>query len=289
MWPGNRVAAVSATEVSGPGDPQPAPDGLDTGPAGTRFGEIRRFTEIDSTNRYLLELARLRPLHGVVAVADHQTAGRGRQGRRWEAPKGANLLVSVLLVPDLPVEQLYLCTAAAGLATADACRRLAGLQPSLKWPNDLMVGRRKLAGILAESVPLQVGGGRAVVVGIGLNVGWPPPGAGGGEPDAVRTTATSILRETQIEVDKGRLLDALLIGLDRLLGVLGDEAGRAGLASEYRRRCATLGQHVVVTSAEGECSGVAVDVTAEGHLVVDVGARLRTISAGDVIHVRANG
>jgi len=224
--------------------------------------------------------------------------------------------MSVLLVPDLPADQLYLCTAAAALAAADACRELAGLQPSLKWPNDLVVGKRKLAGILAESVPLPDGGRRVVVVGLGLNVEWPPPDAGSAgfsatarrgpttgfegpglsdfepedtsDPAAVLLTATSIRRETGVVVDKARLLDVILNDLDQRLAMLGDEAGRARLAGGYRQRCATIGQHVVVVTAEGEYRGVALDVTPEGHLVVDAGACFRTVSAGDVIHLRAD-
>src|SRR4051812_27340870 len=104
---------------------------------------------------------------GLAAVADHQTAGRGRLGRAWVAPPGASLLLSVLFRPDLAPERLHLTTAAVALAAAEACEAVAGVLPVLKWPNDLLVGDRKLAGVLAESrLP-------AVVVGIGLNVNWP--------------------------------------------------------------------------------------------------------------------
>src|SRR5580692_10569135 len=156
------------------------------GPAGTRFGPVRRFAEIDSTNRYLLDAARAGAPEGAVAVADYQRAGRGRLGRRWEAPPGSNLLVSVLLRPRLAVEELHLCTVAVALAASAACEQGAGVVPDLKWPNDLMVGDRKLGGILAEALPAGTsaadaddGTGRgstnapAVVVGLGLNVGWP--------------------------------------------------------------------------------------------------------------------
>src|SRR5665213_2646554 len=140
----------------------------------TRFTEIRRFRELDSTNRYLLDEARAGAPGGLVAVADHQTAGRGRLGRRWEAPAGANLLMSVLLRPDLPVEELHLSTVAMALATRSACSAATAgaVIPVLKWPNDVMVGEGKLAGILAETVP-DAPGSRAVVVGMGLHVAWP--------------------------------------------------------------------------------------------------------------------
>lgn len=299
-------------------EPVPTPDLVERGPEGTRFSEVRRFGRIDSTNRYLLDLARLRPAPGVVAVADHQTAGRGRLGRNWEAPEGANLLASMLLVPRLEVEQLHLCSVAVALAAAEACRTSADLEPSLKWPNDLLVGDRKLAGILAESTPLPAGGGwdevadqpeerramasappeprRTVVVGIGLNMNWPPPGdeapeetagpaGAAGSYEEIARIATSILRETGKAVDRRLLLDLLLVELENRLRQLDEPSGPVRLAAEYRRRCGTIGQAVRVVTADGEIRGDAIDVTPEGQLLVDAGARLFTISAGDVVHV----
>ncbi|HUI03721.1 MAG TPA: biotin--[acetyl-CoA-carboxylase] ligase [Acidimicrobiales bacterium] len=266
------------------------------GPPGTRFGDVRRFAEIDSTNRYLLDLARQGAPEGTVVVADHQSAGRGRLGRRWEAPPGANLLVSVLLRPDVPLEELHLCTVAVALAAADACAGVSGLVPELKWPNDLMAGERKLAGVLAESLPGAPGDGgrpraeraRAVVVGVGVNVRWPPPDpptAGADDAELLRT-ATSIWRETGTVVDPLALLDAVLVELEPHVAALAGRDGRRRLATTYRRRCATVGQTVRVSTADDELTGTAMDITPEGHLVLDVGACFKTIAAGDVVHLR---
>lgn len=282
----------------GPGDGAPrAPDRVEPGPPGSRFGEIRRFAEVDSTNQYLLDVARVAPVAGLVAVADHQSAGRGRLGRQWQAPPGAGLLVSVLLEPDLPVKRLHLCSICMGLAAADACIRVAGLAPSLKWPNDLLVGNRKLGGILAESLPT-AGGRRAVVVGIGLNVSWPPgeggaradegPRAGGPTvevPEDLRRNATSIRRETGGDVDREELLAQLLVGLDRLLGAVEEEDGARGVLEEYRRRCATLGRRVRVELPDGAIGGTATEIDGAGRLVVVDGATIHVVDAGDVVHL----
>ena len=118
---------------------------------GTRFTDIRHFETIDSTNRYLLEEARSGAPDGVVAVAEFQSAGKGRLGRRWEAPAGANLLLSVLLRPDLPAAERHLASAVVALAAAEGVESAAGLRLGLKWPNDLLgPDGRKLAGVLAE-------------------------------------------------------------------------------------------------------------------------------------------
>lgn len=268
----------------------PVPDRVTSGPPGTRFVDVRRFAEIDSTNRYLLDVARSGGDSDVVAVADHQRAGRGRLGRSWEAPPGANLLLSVLLAPGLDVEHLHLCSAAMSLAAADACRLATGVLPSVKWPNDLLVEERKVAGILSESTPPPAGDGpRLVVVGVGINVRWPPPDDAEGAaevPGDLRQSATSLWRHAGTEPDPESLLEPLLANLDQRVADLGDIQGRARLAGEYRRRCATLGQSVRVLLSDGEVRGVAMDITPEGQLVVDVGACFTTVSAGDVVHVR---
>ncbi len=249
------------------------------------FYDVRRFASLGSTNSYLLEEARRGAPEGVVAVAGYQTSGRGRLGRRWEAPPGASLLASVLLRPVLDPGRLYLCTVAVALAAADACERVAGVAPSLKWPNDLMVGSRKLAGVLAESDPGAPGGPEgslAVVVGIGCNVDWPgPEGAGG----------ISLREAAGRPVERDDLLDDLL---QALLGALGPRyaalespGGREATAGELRARCETLGRAVRVELAGGgSLTGTAVDLTGSGHLVVETGSGPREVTAGDVVHLR---
>ncbi|HET7487706.1 MAG TPA: biotin--[acetyl-CoA-carboxylase] ligase [Acidimicrobiales bacterium] len=222
--------------------------------------------EVDSTNRVALDLAREGAPEGVVVVADHQTAGRGRHGRAWEAAPGAGLLVSVLLRPtDLPPPRRHLAMALVALAARDALGAAAGFWPDVKWPNDLVVGDLKLAGVAAEAE------GSAVVVGVGVNVAawaiW-PEGAVAAEAVAHRA------------VDPHELL----------AGLLASAAARYGhwdtVATDYRRACATVGRTVRVTMADETFTGAAADVTDDGHLLVDVGMCLREVVAGEVVHLR---
>jgi BirA family transcriptional regulator, biotin operon repressor / biotin---[acetyl-CoA-carboxylase] ligase len=240
--------------------------------------EIHRLQEVDSTNTYVRDRARQGASAGLVAVADHQTAGRGRLDRRWESPPGANLLLSVLLRPDCGGADVHLCAGAVALAGADACRELAGVEAVLKWPNDLLLDGAKLAGVLAEAEfagPLLT----AVIVGIGINVAWPgPPEAGGTCLDDVGGPAQP--------VDRMVLLDHLLAALEPRCGLLEDGAGRRTLAEEVRRRCGTLGQVVRVTLAGEEVTGRASAIDDAGRLVIDTDAGQRPVSAGDVVHVR---
>ena len=240
--------------------------------------EIRWFDEIDSTNSYLREQARRGAPEGLVAVADHQTAGRGRLDRRWESPPGANLLASVLLRPSCGAQDLHLCTGAMALSALDACLEVAGIEAVLKWPNDLLAGGRKLAGVLAE-VEFAGEAVAAVVIGIGLNVGWPgPEGAMGTSLDQLRDGAPPLQRQT--------LLEQLLAALAARRPMLDDATGRGALAAEVRARCATVGQHVRVALADGELTGLATSIDDDGQLVVETEHGLRRIAAGDVVHLR---
>ena len=152
--------------------------------AGTRFREVRWFASLDSTNRYLVDEAGAGAAPGLVVVADEQSAGRGRLGRTWVAPPGASLLASALLDGDAPAEHRHLVLVAAALAAIDAVDSHCGFRPRLKWPNDLVVGDRKLAGLLAEAA-----GTGAIVVGMGLNVDWDA------FPAEIEATATACNRE----------------------------------------------------------------------------------------------
>ncbi len=240
--------------------------------------EILRFEDIDSTNTYVRDQARLGASEGLVAVAEHQTAGRGRLDRRWESPPGANLLASVLLRPACESRDLHLCTGAVALAAADACVGVAGVEPVLKWPNDLLVGGAKLAGVLAEAefASNQL---EAVVVGIGINVAWPGPAEAGG-------TCLDEAGGSAQPVDKAELLDRMLEGLAARRPLLDDPAGRGELAGEVRRRCGTLGQRVRVTLPTDELTGVASAIDDGGHLVVETSSGPRLVSAGDIVHLR---
>lgn len=192
-----------------------------------------------------------------MCVADYQTAGRGRLGRSWEAPPGSALLCSVLMQPSLPVDRLHLVTAAVALAGRAAA---APLEPVIKWPNDLLLDGRKLAGVLAEAeLPW-------VVAGIGMNLSWAPEGAACLGPGA----------------DRDAVLDALLAEL----GAMADDW--SVVPARYRAACATIGQPVRVEMPDPADSftGVAADVTDDGHLLVDVGMCLRTVAAADIVHLR---
>jgi BirA family biotin operon repressor/biotin-[acetyl-CoA-carboxylase] ligase len=254
---------------------------------------VRRFEEIDSTNTYLRAEARQGAPEGVVAVADHQSAGRGRLDRRWEAPPGASLLVSVLFRPEFDPAELHLCTGAVALAGADACASVAGVTASMKWPNDLVVGERKLAGVLAEADFEGVGAGGkcAVVVGIGINVAWPgPPDVGGTCLDELRGqgggVGEGVGEGVGVGVDRSVLLNALLGALAPRRALLDRADGRLAVAAELQSRCATLGRRVRVELANGTVSGLATGIDDAGHLVVETVDGPRTVAAGDVVHLR---
>jgi BirA family biotin operon repressor/biotin-[acetyl-CoA-carboxylase] ligase len=167
-----------------------------------RLGRPYRFVErTASTQRLLGE----NDPEGAVAVADVQTEGRGRLGRRWLAPAGTSLLVSVLLRPRVDAARLPELSLVAGRACAEAIAEVTGLEPEVKFPNDVLLGGRKVAGILAEASE-----GR-VVLGVGVNVAQGP----GDLPVDARTPATSLAIETGCTVDRASLLVALLEHLER--------------------------------------------------------------------------
>ena len=211
----------------------------------------------------MLDEARADAAEGLVVVADHQTAGRGRLGRTWVAPSGSSLLVSVLFRPRA-LEAGHLLTTAVALAACDACERVAGVAPDLKWPNDLLVDDRKLGGILAEAE------GAVVVVGLGLNVNWTS-----GAPEG----AVALNQLAGRDVDRAALLDELLLSLDV-------RHGAPDLMDAYRARCSTIGRRLRVELAGGDLAGTAVEIDDDGALVVDVDGERRRVLAGDVVHVR---
>jgi len=219
--------------------------------------------ETGSTNADLLRAAAADAPDRSVLAARYQTAGRGRRDRQWDAPAGVNLLVSMLF-RDVPASP-HTLTQRVALAALHACDRVAGVAATLKWPNDLVVDGMKLAGILAQADLRGLGakGERlVVVVGLGLNVGWAPPGAarlGSG-------------------IDPMIVLRELLVAYDAL---------PADPWPLYRERLGTIGRQVRVELSGTTVFGCAVDVEPDGRLLVldDAGVKHR-FDVGDVVHLR---
>ncbi len=235
----------------------------------TTFADVRWLPEVDSTNRYVMDEARAGAAQGLVVVADHQTAGRGRLGRKWVAPPGASLLVSVLLRPSIAAEGWHVLVMAAGLAMAEALQTTTGVVAGLKWPNDLLVGDRKLGGILAEA------SGDALVVGIGVNIEWSEV------PDDLTLIATACNLEGGVAVTRSVVLDEFLARYSARLGDL--DASRAA----YEARLTTVGQRVRVEQTDGVLVGVARGVDELGRLLlVNDDGTVESITVGDVVHLR---
>lgn len=207
--------------------------------------------ETGSTNDDAMEAARAGADHGATFVADAQTRGRGRRGARWASPPGENLLCSVVLRPELSPERAGTLTLAVGLAVREvAAARIPG-PVLIKWPNDVLVGDAKLAGILLES---QLEGGRvaALVVGVGLNVAMREL------PEELVGIATSLALSGDPSPSREDVLVELLAALDKRLGVH-EREGLAPALAELAAHDALLGRRVRVDRIEGTAAGIASD------------------------------
>jgi BirA family transcriptional regulator, biotin operon repressor / biotin---[acetyl-CoA-carboxylase] ligase len=239
--------------------------------------------ETGSTNADVADAARAGEPEGVIVVAEQQTAGRGRRDRDWVSPARAGLTLSVLLRPggQVPNRHWGWLPLLAGVALQEAVERIAEVDASLKWPNDLLVQDAKCAGILAEVV------GDAVVLGIGLNVTTRVDEL----PATTGLAATSLQIAGAKSTDRDPLLKALLRGLARWYGgwrETGGDAELCGLLAAYRRGCSTIGRDVRVQLPVGEVlTGVATTVDTDGRLVLRTAdGEENRVSAGDVLHVR---
>jgi BirA family biotin operon repressor/biotin-[acetyl-CoA-carboxylase] ligase len=255
-----------------------------------------------STNADVAARARAGEPEGLVLVADHQEAGRGRLGRSWEAPPRAGLAVSILVRPPVDPARWSWLPLLAGLGVVDALRRTCGLPAGLKWPNDVLVPepvrgqapelgeRRKVCGVLAEAVTGPDGAPAAAVVGFGLNVDQH-------RAELPVPTATSLRLAGAATLDRDTVLRACLRAIAVRYRAWLDAAGDprlSGIGAAYREACLTLGRQVEVRlpgpgdggGGEDVVRGVAEEVDDDGRLVVATADGLRMLAAGDVAHVR---
>ncbi|ORL06051.1 biotin--[acetyl-CoA-carboxylase] ligase [Prescottella equi] len=239
-------------------------------------------TETGSTNADLLAAPRDADYPRSVLIAEHQTGGRGRHARPWvSAPRALVTVSAVLDMPGMDLADIGWLPLLAGVAVVDVLRGTAGVDAELKWPNDVLIGGRKVVGILAEvaaTAPVPT-----VVVGIGLNVSLT-------EDELPVPTATSLLLEDAEVTDRTVLVRAIL----RELARRHREWEAAGwkvdaLAAAYKERCGTLGRRVrAELPGDRELIGTAIDVDAEGRIVIEAdGKSPVAVSAGDITHLRA--
>jgi BirA family transcriptional regulator, biotin operon repressor / biotin---[acetyl-CoA-carboxylase] ligase len=250
---------------------------LDNALAGTPFaGKLHFFPSIHSTNTYAMQQAEAGAPEGMVYFADEQTAGRGRGAHAWSSPPASGLYVSILLRPRMaPADTLWL-SLAAGLAVRSAIEEVTSLRADLRWPNDLLFGRRKFCGILTE-LNAEVTRVRHVVAGIGINVHQEQ------FPDELRDQATSLFIETGRSWPRQELLIALLQSLHREVTALTSSTTdpqsilrRLEAASSWIR-----GKRVRVEEGEG-FSGITEGLDARGFLEVRTAQGLRTVFSGGV-------
>lgn len=239
---------------------------------------VQVFEEVSSTNTLLKELGRQGAPAGTVLVADRQTGGRGRLGRSFLSPGGVGVYLSALIRPDCAPTELMHLTCAVAVAMCDAVEDAFGFRPGIKWTNDLVVGSKKLGGILTElGLDPRTGRVSYAVLGIGINCGQ----TGEDFDESIRAMATSARMILGREADRELLIARMVQALEDMDRELLRSPG--AMLSRYRRDCITLGQQVSIVRGGEVRHALALDVDAEGGLVVryDSG-ETGTVTSGEV-------
>lgn len=240
---------------------------------------VHFFESLASTNTTAFELAREGAFHGDVVIAEAQTQGKGRRGRGWASTPGKNLTCSVVLRPEVAPQRAAELTLLGAVALAETLVE-AGVPALIKWPNDVLVNGRKVAGVLTE-LSADVERVQFVVLGVGVNLNaakadWPPD---------VAEAATSVMLERGAPVPRALFAAALFTRLERWLERWSNE-GFEPLRAAWKARSATLGHEVLVREERRELRGMAEDIDDTGALLVRVGTQVERVLAADVEHLR---
>ena len=237
--------------------------------------EIELLPEVASTNTRAMERASNGAPEGTVVIAEVQTGGKGRLGRKWISPKG-NLYLSLILRPDIPMHKAPLITLMGAVAVAEAIRKQCALNAAIKWPNDVLISGKKVSGLLTE-MSAEQDRVRHIVLGIGVDVNME---LGVLSPD-IRELTTTLSVEAGEKIDRNALLREILRDLDHWYQVF--LSNPQDVLSEWKTLNLTLGNRVVVSGAGDTLDGVAQGVDNDGRLIIrlDDGA-IRTVAAGDV-------
>ncbi|HEY3305940.1 MAG TPA: biotin--[acetyl-CoA-carboxylase] ligase [Candidatus Binatia bacterium] len=259
------------------------PDEIRNGLGSRRLAKkIHYFSEIDSTNRFAFKRAQEGGEEGEVVIAESQTQGKGRMGRNWFSPPSLNLYLSVILKPKLPPASASQLTLMAAVALAETVQSFLATPPSIKWPNDILVGGKKLAGILTES-SCETDRVHFVVIGIGVNLNLPAESIS----EALRERATSLLILTGKPIDRTLFAGQLINDLDRCYGELEDK-GFPWIAGRWEGFFDLRNRKVAVEIADQRLSGIARGIDGDGALILEEeSGALRKIIAGEVIPIES--
>ena len=242
---------------------------------------IYYYDAVESTNLLAIELAQQGTPEGTVVLADKQLSGRGRGTRSWHSPAGVGIYCSVVLRPTTSPAKAQLITLMAGVSIVKAIALRTGLSPRVKWPNDILINDKKVAGILLESMISGAQIGHSVL-GFGVNVNNGPADL----PENLRMKVSSLLMELKKPVDRSTLLIEIFSELERLYHIFQHEDFPI-ILEQWRRYSSTLGQRVRIWQKDQATVGIAVDLTEDGGLLVRLeGGKQIVIHAGDVEHLR---
>ena len=234
------------------------------------------FPTIDSTNTQAKKLTAAGAPHGTVVIAGHQSAGRGRMGRSFHSPEGLGLYLSIILRPQCTPEELMHLTCACGVAACNAVESAAKIRPGIKWTNDLVLGKRKLGGILTE-LTLSEGKVSSAILGIGINCGHDLTDF----PEELQGFVTSLKIATGKPSIPAEIAGALVYALWETDKHLLSE--KASLMDTYRQDCITLGKEISILRADTVSYGKAVDIDQDGGLVVQYpDGTQQTVQSGEV-------
>ncbi|HEY9167647.1 MAG TPA: biotin--[acetyl-CoA-carboxylase] ligase [Candidatus Kryptonia bacterium] len=237
--------------------------------------EIYRFDRIDSTNSYLMGLGEEGFPEGTVVLADEQSGGKGRFGRRWESEPLSNLLFSLLLRPDfLASDEIFILTFASALAVGGAIESIAQIKPAYKWPNDILIDSKKTSGILLES-SFNAGKISFVVAGIGINVNQKQ------FPSEIAGRATSILLSSGKLCDRDELLFAVLNNFSSIYDTL-RERDFYSIMKKWREGANMIGRKVTLKLVDRSIEGVCEEISDDGAIMISTPDGIRKFTAGEI-------
>lgn len=238
--------------------------------------EILYLDEVDSTNTAAKKAAENGAAHGTLVVSERQTGGKGRRGRVWDSPRGTGIFMTLILRPEMAPVHASMLTLVAALAVAGGIKECTGASSLIKWPNDIVMGGKKVCGILTEmsADPDCI---NYVAVGIGINVNREE------FPEEIREVAASIFTETGKKTKRSLLISAVMAAFERYYEIFMKTADMSGLLEEYNEKLANCGRTVRVLDPAGEYSGTAIGIDREGELLVEMEDRtVRRVLSGEV-------